>query len=192
MQSQQQNEGAGNAAQQAEPAETPAERGQYLTTVLGCNDCHTPFKMGPTGPEPDMTRMLSGHPQDFTLPPPPDPGNTPWIWAGAATNTAYAGPWGITYAVNLTPDMETGLGVWTEEMFLQAMRTGKSKGAGRPIMPPMPWPSYRHLTDEDLKAVFAYLKTIPPIQNKVPEYQPPAGGAMMGGPGGQEGAPGAH
>jgi mono/diheme cytochrome c family protein len=157
----------------------PVDRGKYLVAIGGCGDCHTPWKMGANGPEPDMAKMLSGHPQEFTLPPPPDAGNTPWIMSGAATNTAYAGPWGISFAANLTPDMETGFAVWTEEMFVQAMRTGKSKGAGRPIMPPMPWPAYSHMTDEDLKAVFAYLQTIPPIKNKVPDWQPPAG--MTGG-----------
>ena len=97
-----------------------------------------------------------------------------WAWAGAATNTAYVGPWGISYAANLTPDENTGLGIWTEEMFVAAIRTGKHMGQSRPIMPPMPWPAYRHMTDEDLRAIFAYLRTVPPIVNHVPEYQPPA------------------
>jgi hypothetical protein len=128
--------------------------------------------MGPNGPEPDMARMLSGHPQDMKLPAPPEPAG-PWVWTGTGTMTAFAGPWGISYATNLTPDQNTGLGIWTEDMFLSAMRTGRHMGTSRPIQPPMPWPSYRHLTDEDLKAVYAYLRSIPSIPNRVPDYEPP-------------------
>ena len=80
----------------------------------------------------------------------------PWLWAGAATNTAFAGPWGISYAANLTPDQNTGLGIWTEEMFVKAMRTGRHMGSSREILPPMPWPALRNATDEDLKAIYAY------------------------------------
>jgi hypothetical protein len=87
---------------------------------------------------------------------------------GAATNTAWAGPWGVSFTANLTPDAETGLGGWTVEMFIQAMRTGKHQGKGRPILPPMPYPWFAKLTDADLRAVFAYLQSIPPIPNKVP------------------------
>lgn len=144
------------------------ERGRYLTVAGGCHDCHTPLKMGPNGPEPDMTRMLSGHPADLTLGPAPKL-EAGWMWAGAGTNTAFAGPWGISYAVNLTPDPETGAGIYTEESFVAALKTGKRMGAGRPILPPMPWPNTSQMTDDDLKAVFAYLQTIPPIRNQVPE-----------------------
>ena len=151
---------------------TRVERGKYLVTVLGCNDCHTPFKMGENGPEPDMSRMLAGHPQEIGELSPPEL-KEPWIWAGTGTNTAFAGPWGVTYAFNLTPDNHTGLGIWTEEMFIKALRTGKHFGEARQIQPPMPWPWFSHLTDEDLKSVYAYLRSIPPIQNMVPDYQPP-------------------
>ncbi len=147
------------------------ERGRYLVAIGGCNDCHTPYKMGPNGPEPDMSRALSGHPAELAVPTPKL--EAPWIWAGVATNTAFAGPWGITYAPNLTPDLETGFGVYTEEMFIQAMRTGKHMGAGRPIMPPMPWQGVGQMTDEDLKSVFAYLQDIPAIKNQAPSYQSP-------------------
>jgi mono/diheme cytochrome c family protein len=153
---------------------TPAERGKYLVTIAGCSDCHTPFKMGPNGPEPDMTRFLSGHPQDLKLPPPPKLPEGPWLMIGAATNTAFAGPWGITYAANLTPDLHTGMGVWTEKMFLDAMKTGKHMGSGRQILPPMPQPAYAQMTAEDLKAIYTYLRTIPRISNMVPDYAPPA------------------
>jgi hypothetical protein len=151
------------------------ERGKYLVTIMGCNDCHTPWKMGPQGaPEPDMTRMLSGHPEGMTLPPPPAPSG-PWVASIAATFTAFAGPWGVSYAPNLTPDPNTGIGIWTEGMFLQAMRTGKHFGTSRPIQPPMPWTWYAKATDEDLKAIYTYLRAIPPIVNRVPDYaEPPA------------------
>ena len=152
------------------------ERGRYLVLVGGCNDCHTPFKMGPNGPEPDMTRMLSGHPEALTMPPPPALGEGPWLWAGAATNTSFAGPWGVSFAANLTPDENTGLGIWTEETFVKAMRTGKHMGASRPILPPMPWQNVGQLTDGDLKAVYAYLRSIPPVRNHVPEPLPPSWG----------------
>lgn len=159
------------AAPRGAASQEVIDRGKYLVTVGGCNDCHTPFKMGKNGPEPDMSRALSGHPATVVLPEPNL--HEPWIWAGAATNTAFAGPWGVTYAPNLTPDSETGFGIYTEEMFVQAMRTGKQMGAGRPIMPPMPWPNYGQMTDDDLKAIFAYLHSIPPVKNQVPQYRPP-------------------
>jgi cytochrome c553 len=142
-------------------------RGKYLVTFGSCNDCHTPFKLGPMGPEPDMSRQLSGHPSDLVLPPPPALSG-PWVWAGAGTNTAFVGPWGISYTANLTPDKATGLGSWSEEQFLTALRTGRHEGKGRPILPPMPWKFVGSLNDDDLRAVFAYLRSIPAISNKVP------------------------
>ena len=152
------------------PPETPTagdvKRGAYVVSIASCNDCHTPLKMGPKGPEPDLTRLLSGHPADMVMPPAPKP-TGPWLWTGAATNTAFAGPWGVSYAINLTPDA-TGLGNWTEAMFVKAMRTGKHGGVGRPILPPMPWQALAAMTDADLKAVFAYLRSIKPIKNIPP------------------------
>lgn len=144
------------------------ERGRYLVSIAGCHDCHTPFKMGEHGPEPDMSRMLSGHPESVKMPDPPQLGESPWLWMGAATNTAFAGPWGVSYAMNLTPDEQTGLGAWNEDIFVKAIRTGRHWGQSRPILPPMPWPVYRNMTDEDLKSVFAYLRTIPAISNQIP------------------------
>lgn len=149
------------------------ERGEYLVKIMGCNDCHTPWTHGPNGPEPDMSRMLSGHPETLVVSPAPAPVDM-WVVSSAATNTAFAGPWGVSYTANLTPDQNTGLGIWTEEMFIRAIRTGRHMGTSRPINPPMPWPMYRHATDEDLKSVFAYLRTIPAVINHVPDYQPPA------------------
>jgi cytochrome c553 len=145
-----------------------AARGKYLVTAMGCNDCHTPWVMAANGPEPDMTRMLSGHPASMALPPPPA-ASGPWIASFAATQTAWAGPWGISYTRNLTPDKETGLGSWTEQQFIDTIRNGREQGRGRQLLPPMPWPMYRNLNDADLKAIFAYLQAIPAMANKVPD-----------------------
>ncbi len=150
------------------------KRGEYLVMVGGCNDCHTPLKMGPNGPEPDMSRMLSGHPEQLKITRPPATGQEPWLMSSAVTNTAHAGPWGVSFTANLTPDNNTGIGIWTEEMFIKTLRTGKHWGTSRPILPPMPWFNYGKMTDADLKAVYAYLRTIKPVTNHVPEPLPPA------------------
>ena len=142
-------------------------RGEYLVKFGSCHDCHTPHTVGPNGPAPDISRALSGHPSDFVMPTPPALTDR-WTWAGAATNTAFAGPWGVSFTANLTPDKETGLGNWTEDMFLMALRTGRHEGKGRPILPPMPYPYVSSLSDEDLKAVFTYLQSLPPVRNRVP------------------------
>jgi len=145
--------------------------GKYLVTTMACGDCHTPWKMGAAGPEPDSSLLLSGHPSQLVLEP---PALTPeWPVAFAPTNTAMAGPWGISYAANLTPD-DTGLGVWSEDVFVQSMRSGKHMGIGRQVLPPMPWPAYAQMTDEDLRAMYRYLMSIPPIENIVPTPTPPA------------------
>jgi hypothetical protein len=152
------------------------ERGSYLVNSMGCHDCHTPWKLGPRGPEPDMAKALSGHPENLVMPPPPALPQGPWTWMGGVTNTAFAGAWGVSFTANLTPDPDTGLGKWTEDMFLQALRTGRHEGKGRPILPPMPWPMIRNLTDEDLKSIFAYLQSLPPLKNRVPQpVDPPEG-----------------
>lgn len=141
-------------------------RGKYLTTIGGCNDCHSPKVMGPFGPEPDTTRLFSGHPNEEQL------GNviktSDWLVMNNGF-TAFVGPWGISYAANLSPD-DTGIGNWTLEQFTTALRKGKSKGleGNRDLLPPMPWPMYRHMTDEDIEAVFTYLKSVPPQNNLVP------------------------
>jgi cytochrome c553 len=150
------------------PTQSPVERGKYLVDAVGCHDCHTPHVMGPNGPEPDMSRMLSGHPEGMTVPPAPKL-EMPWMAVASASFTAWSGPWGVSYTANLTPDENTGLGTWTEEMFLNAIRLGKHMGTSRPILPPMPWPVFKNFSDEDLKAIFAYLKSIPPIANHVPD-----------------------
>ncbi|HEY2844673.1 MAG TPA: c-type cytochrome [Bryobacteraceae bacterium] len=166
---------ASTTTQTAEP--TQLKRGEYLVKFGDCSACHTPLKFGEHGPEPDMTKFLSGHPADTKLPP-PDLKPGPWF-AATAGMTAWAGPWGISYAANLTPDKSTGLGIWTEEMFISAMRTGKHMGSGRPILPPMPWPASAALSDDDLKAIFAYLRRLPAIKNSVPAPLNPDGQLMF-------------
>jgi hypothetical protein len=151
------------------------QRGGYLVHFGGCNDCHTPKVYGPNGPMEDTTRVLSGHPSDEVITPVPLEYIGPGKWAGITNGhfTAWAGPWGISFAKNLTPDEATGIGTWTEEIFMQSMRTGKQMGHGRNLLPPMPWFNVGALKDEDLKSVFAYLKSLKPINNQVPEPIPP-------------------
>ena len=150
------------------------ERGKFLVTVGGCDDCHTPKNFGPNGPELDMTRRLSGHPAETPVP----PVDTSLIhqWAYMSHDLTMAvGPWGVTFSANLTPDNETGIGTWQPEMFVNAMKTGKHLGVaeGRPIMPPMPWQNMAQLPEEDLKCIFAYFKSLPAVKNKVPDPMPP-------------------
>jgi cytochrome c553 len=157
----------------AVPAETPAERGAVLVQVGGCHDCHTNKVNG----APDMSNKLAGHPQDVKITELYKPAaGTPWTIATNDTLTAWSGPWGISFAANLTPDADTGLraSAWSEEAFLRAMKTGKHIGTGRDILPPMPWFMYAELSDEDLKAIWAYLMTLPPIKNEVADPIPPA------------------
>jgi mono/diheme cytochrome c family protein len=150
-------------------------RGKYLATFGGCDDCHTPKLMTPKGPQPDPARRFSGYPADAQLPAVPANVLGPSQW-GALTNgdlTAWAGPWGVSFAANITPDKATGIGNWTTEDFTKAMRTGKHLGVGRPILPPMPWFAVAALNDRDIKALFAYLKSVKPIANAVPAPIPP-------------------
>lgn len=160
----------------AQDAASTLARGKYLVTVAGCNDCHTPWKVGPKGPEPDMSRMLSGHPEDIAITAPATLAE-PWIMGATGTNTAWSGPWGVSFTANLTPDAETGLGKWTPETFKQTIRTGRHMGRGRQILPPMPIQMYKNFTDEDLAAIFTYLQSIPPVKNQVPDPLPPAASA---------------
>lgn len=130
--------------QAAAPAVSKADRGKYLVSVLGCMDCHTPGAFYGT---PDTTRMLSG------------------------SELGWTGPWGTTYARNLTPD-STGLAAWSDEDIVRAIRTGQRPDHS-PILPPMPWPVYGNLTDDDAFAVAAYLKTIPPVAHHPPDRLAP-------------------
>lgn len=150
-------------------------RGEYLVASIGCADCHTPKRMTEKGPVPDMDRFMMGFDSATSLPEVPE--NViidQWILFNGQL-TAAVGPWGTSFAANLTPH-ETGIGNWDFENFKKAMTEGKFKGIdnGRPLMPPMPIEAYKNMTDEDLKAIFAYLKTLKPIENIVPGYKPPS------------------
>ncbi|HVZ56074.1 MAG TPA: hypothetical protein VG870_05400 [Chitinophagaceae bacterium] len=151
------------------------KRGEYLVQVMGCDDCHSPKQMGPQGPEVIADRRLSGYQAGRPLPK-TDPASIQngWVMFNSDLTASY-GPWGVSFAANLTPD-STGIGVWTEEQFKKALREGKFKGLdnNRPLLPPMPWANFRHLTDVDIKAIYSYLHSIRPVKNVVPAWIPPA------------------
>jgi mono/diheme cytochrome c family protein len=168
------------SANEAEPANnyggyTSMEKwGEHLVTIAACHDCHTPKKMTANGPDFDSSRLLSGHPSQQ-----PDPivDRAEMESKGyTVTNelTAWVGPWGVSYAANLTSD-STGIGAWKEAQFLYAIRNGKLKGlpSSRGLLPPMPWTVYRYMSDDELKAIFAYLKNTKPVNNVVPVPKPP-------------------
>lgn len=140
----------------------PVVRGKFLTEVLGCVECHTPKN---ADGKPDMKYYLAGH---RAADPYPTWSDSLWDremgMVVSTTGTAYAGPWGITFARNLTPDPTTGIAGWNEEAFIHVLREGTLK-------PPMPNLLYGNLSDDDLKAIFAYLQTVPPVKNLVPFRQ---------------------
>ena len=146
------------------------KRGEYLVRIMGCNDCHSSKNMGPNGPEIDVARRLSGYPSNRPL----ASFDTNVVKKGMilfdSDLTATAGPWGISFAANITSDSATGIGKWTEEQFTRAITQGKYNGDanGRTILPPMPWQDFSILHDEDVKAIFAYLQSTKPVENKVP------------------------
>lgn len=150
-------------------------RGAYLVAISGCNDCHSPKVMTPQGPALDTSRLLSGY-----NPAHPFEGYDERVASGGqfvlfnGDNTAFAGPWGVSYGANITPH-ETGIGNWSLDQFKIAMRQGKWKGleGSRTLLPPMPWQNYRDMTDEDVGAIFAYLRSIKPVENLVPAPKPP-------------------
>ncbi len=162
------------------PGEGPSERaaavsrGAHLVQVSGCGDCHTPVSIDPAlgVPLPQPGRELSGHPEGAPAPAPgADAGNAMVV---GPTGTSFRLAFGAVYAANLTPDLETGIGSWTEEEFVRAMRTGLHRGrSGRPILPPMPWQSAAAHSDQDLKAILAYLRSLPPVHNRVPDPEVP-------------------
>jgi hypothetical protein len=120
--------------------------------------------------------MLSGHPESVgPLAPLTSSKGSPWFAHANDQLTAWNGPWGVSYTANLTPDVATGLGSWDEQTFVDTLHSGKHMGKFRPLLPPMPWNWYGQLPDEDLKAIFAYLKSIPPVTNHVPVPTGPDG-----------------
>jgi hypothetical protein len=160
---------------------SPVERGRYLVTVAGCHDCHTPKVFTERGPVPDMARALSGHPADAGLPEIATEALGPGRWFLFNEHlTAAVGPWGVSFAANLTPDPETGIGSWPQQMFIDTLRNGKHLGSGRPLLPPMPWMNLVTATQQDLEAIYAYLQSLEPIRNQVPEPIPPGGSEPAG------------
>jgi len=144
------------------------KRGEYLVNMMGCNDCHTPMKMTPQGPAKDLDRLLSGHPAEVPVLPFDTATTKNWVLFNMS-GTSMVGPWGASFSANLTSD-ETGIGSWTEEQFRKALTQGKFKGLDntRPLLPPMPWENYQNIKDEDIKAIFAFLKSTKPVKNVVP------------------------
>jgi len=170
--------GENKSVQKEAPAfagfESQVQWGEHLVTVGACHDCHSPKKMTEQGMEIDTALLLSGHPSQMAA---VDVNRQDMETKGIiATSdlTSWVGPWGVSYTANLTPDA-TGIGNWKEEQFIYAIRNGKMKGlaGSRPMLPPMPWQMYRNMTDDELKAIFAYLKTTKPIRNIVPQPTPP-------------------
>ncbi len=144
--------------------------GKYIVSTSGCDDCHTPKIFTDKGPVFDTTRSLCGFPEEEVLPSLDVNMIGPNKWVTTEKHLgAWVGPWGISYAANLTPDNATGIGAVSEEMFIKSLREGKLKGVGRPLLPPMPWQVYGMKTDQDLKAIYAYLQSIKPISNRVPQ-----------------------
>jgi len=163
--------------QQAATSPSPemVKKGAYLVNLGGCNDCHSPKMMTQQGPMPDTALLLSGQRATANIPDVPAGAIAADKWLAITNNdmTAWAGPWGVSFAANLTPHNPTGLGAWSEETFIKTMRTGKHMGVGRDILPPMPWFNLATASDEDLKAIFAYLRSIKPVNNLVPAPMPP-------------------
>jgi hypothetical protein len=150
------------------------QRGEYLVTTIGCNDCHSPKTMGERGPQVIPELMLSGYPGDRPVPQASAEALKSGWGMFNADLTSFVGPWGESFAGNLTPD-QTGIGNWTQEQFKKALTQGKFKGidGGRMLLPPMPWQNWMNMKDEDVKAIFLYLKSIPPVRNVVPAPIPP-------------------
>ncbi|MGN6418254.1 MAG: diheme cytochrome c-553 [Pseudobacter sp.] len=149
------------------------KRGEYLVNVMGCGDCHSPKMMGPQGPMIDPERVLSGHPANLPLPKVNPAELQNWVLFNHS-QTAFVGPWGASFAANITGD-STGIGSWTEEQFFRAMKEGKYKGlaTSRPLLPPMPWQNFVNASDLDLKSMYLYLKSTKPVNNVVPTAIPP-------------------
>lgn len=153
------------------------DRGRQLVNEGRCNDCHTPTIQTPQGLEPDAKRLLSGHPSELGVPKIPDVDKDSKEWTefiSSLDSTVWAGDWGMSFAANLTPDPQTGIGKWNEQVFIEIMRSGSHVDLKRGIRPPMPWQDYAKLNDEDLKAIFAYLGTLKPIYNPVPKQVLPS------------------
>jgi hypothetical protein len=160
---------SGRSENQVLTDEQLIQRGDYLVTTIGCNDCHSPKRMGSQGPEIIPELMLSGYQATLSL------GQIDknvlqkgWLLFTGDLNAA-VGPWGVSFSANITSDA-TGIGKWPEENFIRAMKQGKFKGidGSRSLLPPMPWSNYAKMTDDDIKAVYLFLKSTKPVRNIVP------------------------
>jgi mono/diheme cytochrome c family protein len=137
------------------------ERGHYLVNYLGhCTGCHTP--LGKDG-QSDKKLFLSGVPAKFA-----------GAKAGPPQVAGFPGPRGArVYAKNLTPDPETGIGKWSEEQFVRTFTTGVSPVGVKYVISPMEWDIYANMKEEDVRAIYRYLRTVKPIMNRVPANIPP-------------------
>jgi hypothetical protein len=150
-----------------------ARQGERLVANGRCHACHTPAKVEGDRLVPDASRLLSGYPDRFEgqessrL-------HAGWLGIAIASRSAFIGPWGTSFAANLTPDRETGLGGWTEENFVHVMRTGRHLWSGELFLPPMRKEAFDRYSDSELKAIWAYLRSVPPVRNEVPTARPPA------------------
>jgi hypothetical protein len=154
--------------------QTLLQKGEYLVTVAGCNDCHSPKIITNLGPVPDPARLLSGHPANEMPATYDSISSKGWILFSFSGTSAH-GPWGTSFAANITPD-STGIGSWTSNQFLNAMQNGYYHGieGTRKLLPPMPWQTYAKMKKEDILAIFEYLKSIKPVKNIIPAAIPPA------------------
>ncbi|HLF63294.1 MAG TPA: hypothetical protein VI603_06065 [Saprospiraceae bacterium] len=150
------------------------QRGEYLVNAIGCDDCHSPKRMGAQGPEIIPELRLSGYPGDRPFDNMALQSLTGGWYLLNVDLTCAVGPWGASFSANLTSD-ETGVGNWTFDQFKKALKEGKYKGldSGRTLLPPMPWQYYGKLNDDDLAAIFVYLKSITPVRNVPPPPIPP-------------------
>ncbi len=153
------------------------EKGKALVIEYGCNVCHTPKIETVMGLIPDPDKLLSGHPEgDKELPNIPEGllGDNKWAGVYSKSLTAWAGPWGISFAANLTPDKKTGIGNWSKQNFISTIRLGiHTTSLARELSPAMPWRHISTMSDEQLGAVYSYLMSLKPIKNKVPEHIEP-------------------
>lgn len=178
-----QNENVATSLQSSIPSHSDSAallaKGEYLVTIMGCDDCHSPKQMGPQGPEIIPELRLSGYPSGRPI---AEVDANALRQGGAFMNsdlTSATGPWGTSFAGNISSDA-TGIGRWSEEQFKKALTQGKYKGldGGRMLLPPMPWPNYSRLTDEDIRAIYLFLQSTKPVSNVVPAPRPPAGMAI--------------
>ncbi len=162
------------SSEQAAPALSGAalvDKGRQLVQLGGCQDCHTPMAFDPNRgmPVPQAHLAFSGHPKGAAAPSAkPGPGDQAVI---GGSFTSFTTPFGVVFAANITPDPETGIGTWSEQDFIQTVRSGRHKGTGRVVLPPMPMQNLAALKDEELRAMFAFLMAQPAIKNPVPEPQ---------------------